>query len=145
MELDSQFRCDGSDRHLAWVDDLLGIRKTANFDTVDDFKYDIEIFENPNELRRSIVERNLTANKSRMVAGYCWDWRTDKKHDPKYHNVKIQNFGLGMSWDLGSTSTWAVDATSVGEIGCIHTCQGLEFDYVGVIIGDDLAYRDRGS
>lgn len=142
MELDSQFRCDGSDGYLAWVDDLLGIRETANFDTADDFVYDIEIFDDPNELRRSIEEKNLTANKSRMVAGYCWDWKTDKKHDPAYHDVKIQDFGFGMSWNLGSTNTWAVDATSVGEIGCIHTCQGLEFDYVGVIIGDDLAYRD---
>ena len=47
-----------------------------------------------------------------------------------------------MSWNLGSSSTWAIDPDSVNEIGCIHTCQGLEFDYVGVIIGDDLRYED---
>lgn len=142
MELDSQFRCDGSDGYMAWVDEVLGIRETANFDTVDDFKYDIRLFDDPNELRHYIEEKNLAANRSRMVAGYCWDWRSDKKDDPEYHDVRIPNFEFGMSWNLGSTGTWAIDEASIHEIGCIHTCQGLEFDYVGIIIGDDLAYRD---
>ena len=47
-----------------------------------------------------------------------------------------------MSWNLGNSSTWAIDKNSINEIGCIHTCQGLEFDYVGVIIGDDMKYVD---
>ena len=47
-----------------------------------------------------------------------------------------------MSWNLGNTSTWAIDEESVNEIGCIHTSQGLEFDYVGVIIGNDMVYRN---
>lgn len=47
-----------------------------------------------------------------------------------------------MSWNLGNSSTWAIDPESVNEIGCIHTCQGLEFNYVGVIIGDDLRYEN---
>ena len=46
-----------------------------------------------------------------------------------------------MSWNLGNSSTWAIDKDSIKEIGCIHTCQGLEFDYVGVIIGDDMRYE----
>ena len=46
-----------------------------------------------------------------------------------------------MSWNLGNSQTWAIDSESVNEIGCIHTAQGLEFDYVGVIIGDDLRYE----
>ncbi len=47
-----------------------------------------------------------------------------------------------MSWNLNNTATWAIDSNSVHQAGCIHTCQGLEFDYVGVIIGDDLRYID---
>ena len=47
-----------------------------------------------------------------------------------------------MSWNLGNSQTWAIDKESVNEIGCIHTCQGLEFDYVGVIIGDDIRYEN---
>lgn len=138
MELDSQFRCDGSDGYIAWLDDLLGIRETAHFDTVDDFNYDIRLFDNPLELQRAIEEKNRKVNKSRMVAGYCWNWASDKKNDPGHWDIKIDEFDFGMSWNLGSTNTWAIDEESVNEIGCIHTCQGLEFDYVGVIIGDDM-------
>lgn len=47
-----------------------------------------------------------------------------------------------MSWNLENTSTWAIDEDSVNQVGCIHTCQELEFDYVGVIIGDDLRYEN---
>ena len=50
--------------------------------------------------------------------------------------------GFGMSWNLGNTSTWAIDQESINEIGCIHTSQGLEFEYVGVIIGQDLRYEN---
>ena len=58
------------------------------------------------------------------------------------HDIEIPEFDFGMSWNLGSTSTWAIDKDSVNEVGCIHTCQGLEFDYVGVIIGDDMRYEN---
>ncbi|MGN1277502.1 MAG: DNA/RNA helicase domain-containing protein, partial [Floccifex sp.] len=70
----------------------------------------------------------------------CWDWIKEGKNNSQIHDIQIGDFG--MSWNLGSSNTWAIDAESVHEIGCIHTCQGLEFDYVGVIIGDDLRYED---
>lgn len=76
-----------------------------------------------------------------MVAGYCWKWIKEGKNDSHVHDIQIGDFG--MSWNLGSSSTWAIDSESVNEIGCIHTCQGLEFDYVGVIIGEDMRY-DNG-
>lgn len=47
-----------------------------------------------------------------------------------------------MSWNLGNSQTWAIDPMSINEVGCIHTCQGLEFDYVGVIIGEDIRYEN---
>ena len=75
-----------------------------------------------------------------MVAGYCWNWIKEGKNNSNIHDIQIGDFG--MSWNLGSSSTWAIDPESVHEIGCIHTCQGLEFDYVGVIIGEDLRYSD---
>ena len=80
-------------------------------------------------------------NKSRIVAGYCWDWLKDGKNNSDVHDITIPEFGFEMSWNLGSTSTWAIDPESVKEAGCIHTCQGLEFDYVGVIIGPDMRYE----
>lgn len=139
MELKSQFRCDGSDGYLAWLDNVLEIRETANFDL--DSKYDFKVFDDPNELREAIEEKNKVNNKSRLVAGYCWNWISEGKNKSDVHDIIIPEYNFEMSWNLGNSSTWAIDKESINEIGCIHTCQGLEFDYVGVIIGDDMRYE----
>lgn len=142
IELESQFRCNGSDGYLAWLDNLLDIKKTANFDNMD-FNYEFKIFDDPNEMRKAIIEKNKINNKSRIVAGYCWNWIKEGKNDTNFYDITIPKYQFGMSWNLGDKSqTWAIEPDSVNEAGCIHTCQGLELDYVGVIIGDDLIYRD---
>ena len=138
MELISQFRCNGSNGYLAWVDDLLEIRDTANF-TLDGLDYDVRLCDDPNEVRDIIFEKNKTANRARVLAGYCWKWEKAKKNDPNYHDIKIGDFE--MSWNLGD-GIYALSDTSVNEAGCIHTTQGLEFDYVGVIMGDDIRYEN---
>ncbi len=140
LALESQFRCNGSDGYLAWVDHVLQIRQTANT-TLEDIDYDFRVCDSPNELRRLIAERNYEINKARIVAGYCWDWKGKK--DPSIHDVVIPEHEFAMRWNLASDSSlWAVAPNSVNEVGCIHTCQGLELDYVGVIIGEDFVIRD---
>ncbi len=139
-KLESQFRCDGSDGYLAWLDNVLKIRDTANFELEND--YDFQIFDDPNTLRQAIIEKNKINNKSRIVAGYCWDWITEGKNKSDIHDITIPEHNFEISWNLGNTGTWAIDKESVNEAGCIHTCQGLEFDYVGVIIGDDLRFEN---
>ena len=139
-ELLSQFRCNGSDGYLAWLDNVLEIRETANFD-LDGIDYDICILDTPEEVRDIIFEKNKGQNKSRLLAGYCWDWIKEGKNKADVYDINIGDFH--MSWNLGNTSTWAIDEESVNEIGCIHTSQGLEFDYVGVIIGNDMVYRNE--
>ena len=134
----SQFRCNGSDSYLSWIDNVLEIN-TEGTDEFD-WDYDIRICDTPQEVYDLILEKNKINNKSRMVAGYCWNWISEGKNNTDVHDIEIGDFG--MSWNLGSSSTWAIDLESVHEIGCIHTCQGLEFDYVGVIIGEDLRYED---
>jgi uncharacterized protein len=143
MNLESQFRCNGSDGYLAWIDDVLQIRETANADFIGG-QYDFRVFDNPNKLREEIENLNKVNNKSRIVAGYCWNWDKVGQTNPDYFDIVIPEFDFKMSWNLGNTATWAIDENSVREAGCIHTCQGLEFDYVGVIIGDDLRY-EKGS
>lgn len=141
FDLDSQFRCNGSDGYLAWIDRTLEIRDTANFD-IDGFDYDFKVFDDPNEMRKVIEEKNNINNKSRIVAGYCWEWPTgNTRKDTNYHEIEIPEYNFGISWNLDSGEDFAIGSTSVNEAGCIHTVQGLEFDYVGVIIGDDLRYE----
>ncbi len=139
LDLSSQFRCNGSDGYLSWLDNALQIRETANYD-LEDIQYEFEVFDNPNDLKDKIIEKNLVNNKARLLAGYCWKWISSGKNDTNIHDIVIDDFS--MSWNLGNSSTWAIDENSVNEVGCIHTCQGLEFDYVGVIIGDDLRIED---
>jgi DUF2075 family protein len=141
LQLESQFRCNGSDGYLAWLDDVLGIRETANADGFE-MEYDFRIFDDPNEMREAIRERNQIANKARIVAGYCWNWISEGKNNPAMHDIVLDEGRFAMSWNLGNSQTWAIDPASVDQAGCIHTCQGLEFDYVGVVIGDDLRVLD---
>lgn len=138
IELASQFRCNGSDGYLAWLDSALQIHETAN-ETLEDLNYDFRVFDNPNEMRQAIFEKNKLNNKSRMVAGYCWKWVSDKH--PEQNDIVIGKFEA--KWNLKADGqAWIIKPNSVTEVGCIHTCQGLELDYVGVIIGPDLIIRD---
>ncbi len=141
-KLNSQFRCSGSDGYIAWLDDILEIKETANYDGFD-FKYDFKVIDNPNELKKLIFEKNKINNKSRLLAGYCWDWKTEGKNNTNIFDIEIPKHNFAMSWNLGNSTTWAIDPNSINEIGCIHTSQGIEFDYVGVIIGEDMRYENE--
>lgn len=135
-ELTSQFRCSGSDDYMVWLDDALGVQ----VDHVSYFsrdRFDFRIVSSPTELLALIKKRNSENNKSRVVAGYCWDWISKK--DPKKYDIAFPKYGFEAAWNLTSYgSEWIIHPDSVDEVGCIHTCQGLELDYVGVIVGPDL-------
>ena len=141
LELDSQFRCNGSDGYVAWIDNLLEIRNTANYD-IDGFDYDFQVFDNPNNMRKAIEEKNKVNNKARIVAGYCWQWPKKTRNNPNYHDITIPEYNFEISWNLSGDEAFAIGKNSINEAGCIHTCQGLEFDYVGVIIGEDMRYEN---
>lgn len=139
-ELTAQFRCNGSDGYLNWIDDVLQLKNTANFDGFD-FDYKIEVVDNPSEMMEKILEKNKVNNKARLLAGYCWDWIS--KGNYNNYDIVFPEYNFKMKWNLTSKEPWAIGKNSVNEIGCIHTCQGLEFDYVGVIIGEDLRYKNN--
>ena len=140
LTLSSQFRCGGSDDYLAWLDDALGVQATADHYFSTD-RFDFQIFDSVKELEITIREKNTESNKARLVAGYCWDWVS--KTDSEKFDIVIPSEKFEMKWNLNSYGqTWIIDPKSVNEVGCIHTCQGLEVDYVGVIIGEDLVVKD---
>lgn len=140
LELASQFRCSGSGGYLAWLDKVLGIRETANSD-FDPDAFDFRVVDSPTELHALIAEKNAINNKSRVVAGYCWDWASKK--NPNSFDIELPDFGYAKQWNLDKDgSLWLIAPGSIDQVGCIHTCQGLELDYVGVIIGPDLVARD---
>ena len=139
IKLESQFRCNGSDGYLNWLDNLLQLRETANIHLASE-DFDFQIFDSPNTLRNAIIAKNGN-NKARLVAGYCWDWVS--KNNSHRDDIVIPEHHFSMKWNLNSYGQrWIIEPDSVNEIGCIHTCQGLELDYVGVIVGNDLMYKD---
>ena len=139
LTLTSQFRCNGSDAYLAFLDNLLEIRKTANEKF--DVDYELRLFNSPTKMREELRKKN-TENKARMLAGYCYNWITklSGKESSDFDIVLEDNFKA--RWNLNKTLTWAIDSDSFDEVGCVHTSQGIEFDYVGVIIGNDLRYEN---
>ena len=139
MELFSQFRCNGSNGYLAWLDDLLEIRETANY-SLDGLDYEVRVLDDPEEVKRLIFEKNRNTNKARILAGYCWNWPKESRKDTAFHDIEIGDFGI--SWNLDDGKAFATAEASVNEAGCIHTTQGLEFDYVGVIMGDDIRFEN---
>ncbi|ASC67298.1 AAA family ATPase [Achromobacter denitrificans] len=140
LALTSQFRCNGSEGYLAWLENTLGIRPTAN-QILDSSEYDFQVFDNPAEMHDLIARKNQANNRSRVVAGYCWPWPS--KNNPEAWDIRLPQFDYQKRWNLSTDgSLWIVKPGSVQEVGCIHTCQGLELDYVGVIIGNDLTFRN---
>jgi uncharacterized protein len=141
LKLESQFRCNGSNGYLSWLDNTLQIKETAN-KTLEGINYDFRIVDSPNELQQLIFEKNKLDNKARLVAGYCWNWVSKKDRNLK--DITMPEYNFGMKWNLADDGNlWIIKPDSVSEVGCIHTCQGLELDYVGVIVGKDLKAHEH--
>ena len=135
-KLVSQFRCNGSDAYIQFIDNLLQRKSETVNIPFSELNYDFRIFDNASELREALREKN-TNNKARMVAGYCYDWNV--KHGRGDIDIILPG-GFQAKWNL--SDVWAINPKSFEEVGCIHTAQGLEFDYVGVLIGKDLKYAN---
>lgn len=141
LELSSQFRCNGSDGYISWLDHYLQLKVTAN-DSLKGIDYDFKVYDCPHQMREDLRRIQQTNSKSRIVAGYCWKWPKAKRPDPNHFDIEI-NGDFKMKWNLEAhKQSWLIQPDSFEQAGCIHTCQGLELDYVGVIIGPDLIVRN---
>ena len=142
MSLVSQFRCGGSNEFLSWLDTLLYDTENMLPFSEDPEKFEFRVFDDPAEMHEAIRNKNAQGEKSRMVAGYCWDWVSKKqKH---LNDIVLNNGAYAAQWNLTEHgSLWIEREDSISEIGCIHTCQGLEVDYIGVIIGPDLRFENE--
>ncbi len=157
-ELKAQFRCAGSEGYINWLDDVLDIRQTANasgWENLNDLTF--QVMDDPNQVRDRLFELHQRGYNCRMLAGYAWDWSEELNSDGTLKNdVTVYQNGkliFEMPWnprDSYSTprakgipksgADWVTNRDGIAQIGCIHTCQGLEFDYVGVIIGKEFKY-----
>lgn len=149
-ELKSQFRCNGSDNYLNWLEQVLYNKQvTSHFDTED---FDLRIVDSPQKMYESLVEQNnVPGQTARLMAGFCWPWSTNVVNGDLVKDVKIGTFA--MPWETNDKVDrrslrvsyprwyeWAYKPEGIKQVGCIYTSQGYEFDYAGVIIGPDLKY-----
>ena len=137
-KLISQFRCNGSDAYIQFIDNLLQRNEETINVPLTELNYDFRVFDDACQMREALREKNAD-NKARMVAGYCYDWNV-KNHRGDV-DISLPG-GFRAKWNLENDKIWAINPKSFEEVGCIHTAQGLEFDYVGVLIGKDLKYVD---
>ena len=153
VELKSQFRCNGSDNYLDWLEDVLYNKTVTHFFSKEEF--DFQIFDDPKTLYETIVSKDAKPNgdtltSARLTAGFCWPW-SDKldSEGNLVKDVRIGNFAI--PWETHRLLPvkqipkgycqwfqWAFKPEGIKQCGCIYTAQGFEFDYVGVIIGPDL-------
>ena len=133
----SQFRCNGSDAYIQFIDNILQRAQETVPVSVRELNYDFRVFDSAVEMREALREKNAIANKARIVAGYCYDWNV--KHRRGDIDISLPG-GFTAQWNLNNDKIWAINPSSFEQVGCIHTAQGLEFDYVGVLIGRDLSY-----
>ena len=149
-ELEAQFRCSGSDAFVNWINNTLGIKRTANVIWDQHEEFDFRVFDSPEEVENAIRQKVNEGYSGRVTAGFCWDWSMPNDDGTLKDDVVIGDYKR--PWDakpqarklapgIPPASLWAYDPNGIDQIGCIYTAQGFEFDYVGVIFGKDLVYN----
>ena len=148
--LTSQFRCNGSDNYMDWIEQVLYNRPvTSKFDLSD---FNLQILDSPQEIYDRIVEEDkVPGQTARIMAGFCWKWSdTLDVNGDLIKDVEIGDFKMPWETHRNITKTpkgyvkwfeWAYKPEGIKQVGCIYTAQGFEFDYAGVIIGPDLIYN----
>ena len=150
--LTSQFRCNGSDNYLNWIEQVLYNKPIES--TFNESDFDLKIFDDPQEMYEQLVKQNdIPGQSARLMAGFCWPWSQDVDENGELvKDVKIGDFAI--PWETHDKIVaarklpkgyvkwfeWAYKPDGIKQCGCIYTAQGFEFDYAGVIIGEDLKF-----
>jgi len=150
FELETQFRCSGSDAFIQWINNTLQIRKTANALWEGDENFEFRIFNDPQSMEDAIRRKVGEGYTGRITAGFCWPWSKELNQDGSLkEDVRIGTYlrpwnardeVSGLKRGIPKSPFWAYEAEGIDQVGCIYTAQGFEFDYVGVIFGNDLVF-----
>ena len=150
--LEAQFRCNGSDGYIQWVENTLDLAKTPTVLWHSDDAFDFDVVDSPEELEALIRMRHEEGSTARLAAGFCWSWSNPNNDGSLVNDVVVGDWT--MPWnakdgsarlapDIPKSNYWASDPNGVNQVGCVYTAQGFEYDYAGVIFGRDLVYRPR--
>nr|WP_225311930.1 DUF2075 domain-containing protein [Microbispora cellulosiformans] len=146
VSLDEQFRCGGSRKYERWVLHLLGLEGSGPAPWTGDEDFEVRLAHSPQELEAALLAKPGTA---RMTAGFCWPWSDPRPDDSLVNDVVIGDWSRPWNvkkdravGDAPPSMLWATEPSGFGQVGCVYTAQGFEYDWSGVIIGPDLSVRD---
>lgn len=154
IRLPGQFRCGGSEAFVQWIEAMLELREgpIARWENTDHFEFGI--VESPEKLEALVHAKVREGKSARLVAGFCWPWSKARKDGVLPDDVRIGSFAR--PWNareqatrlprgIPKASLWAYSPGGIGQVGCVYTAQGFEFDYVGVIFGSDVRYDSNAG
>ena len=148
IRLDDQFRCGGSEAYVQWVLRLLGLEPGGPVPWIGDDHFSLRVAESPQEIEAAMLAEQAKGYSSRMTAGYCWPWSDPLPDGTLIDDVSIDSWSR--PWNLKGdraiggappSALWATDPSGFGQVGCVYTAQGFEYDWNGVIMGPDLVWR----
>lgn len=149
IDLDAQFRCGGSQEYVHWVQRLLGLEQGGEHPWTGDEHFDVMLAESPAEMEAFLRGRLDDGYSARIAAGYCWPWSDPRSNGSLVNDVRVGEWAR--PWNLKgdrsvggapAAALWATDPAGFGQVGCVYTAQGFEYDYAGVILGPDLVWRE---
>lgn len=141
LKLSSQFRCLGGVEYISMIRTFLGYEKSLSKFQSPNFQF--KVYDSISKMKSDLKILDDKFSKVRIVSGFTHDWASRK--NPDVNDFVMEDGAFKAKWNLGNKGadySWVGDASSFNEIGCIHTCQGIDLNYCGVIIGKDMIYRD---
>ncbi len=149
IDLDAQFRCGGSQEYVFWVKRLLDLGEAEATAWTEDPHFDVTVVDSPHEMEAYLANKLENGYSARIAAGYCWPWSDPREDGSLVPDVRVDDWSK--PWNLKgdrsvggapAAALWATDPAGFGQVGCVYTAQGFEYDYAGVIFGPDLVWRD---
>jgi DUF2075 family protein len=151
-ELETFFRCGGSEAFVGWVENTLDLRRTPYTLWDPSEEFDFDVVESPRELEAIIRAKATQGSTARLSAGFCWRWSDPLPDGGLVADVKLGDWQ--MPWNakpdagrlgkgIPKSNYWASDPRGIDQVGCVYTAQGFEYDYAAVIWGRDLVWRPR--
>ncbi|MCU4187214.1 DUF2075 domain-containing protein [Acidiferrimicrobium sp. IK] len=149
IDLNGQFRSGGSQAYIDGADALLDLTDTRAQPWTDDHAFEVTVVDSPKEMDAWVRAQNSRGHTARIAAGVCWRWS-----DPTQDGTLIDDTTIGRwtrPWNAKPVKKahgappaelWARDPRGLERLGCVYTAQGFEYDYAGVILGEDLLWRD---
>jgi DUF2075 family protein/predicted GIY-YIG superfamily endonuclease/SOS-response transcriptional repressor LexA len=136
LKLKSQFRVKGGNAYVGYIDSLLHVKLKADSSKFNSKEYEFTMFDSLETMFEQIKLRDKESGLSRLIAGYSWEWKSNK--DKNAFDIKIDDIQL--KWN-GTSNDWINSDGAINEVGCIHTTQGYDLNYSGIIFGNEISFN----